>query len=165
VRTDFGTATSAAQRFVTAGTGGGAGDSEPPILGSLSLTNKVFAVASTVTPIAAAKRGTTLRFRVSEPGTATIAVQRASRGRKRGRKCVAPRKAPRGRKCTRWRKRATLRRNTASGLNSVPFSGRVGAGGITRRLAPGRYRFRVIARDVAGNKSDPASVRFRVVRR
>jgi hypothetical protein len=51
------------------------------------------------------------------------------------------------------------------GRNSVPFSGRVGASGITRRLGPGKHRFRVVARDAAGNRSNPATRRFRIVRR
>jgi hypothetical protein len=163
VRTDRGS-TSATARFTTLGP---PGDSEPPVLGSLSVTNKVFAVGGPFTPVAAAaKKGTTLRFRVSEAGTAVMAVQRARRGRKRGRKCVPPRKARReARKCTRWVTRFPLRRNTEAGLNSVPFSGRVTASGLKRKLGPGKHRFRVVARDAAGNRSDPATVAFRVVRR
>ena len=39
------------------------------------------------------------------------------------------------------------------------------ADGLTRRLKPGRHRFRAVVTDAAGNASEPSVKGFRVVRR
>jgi hypothetical protein len=144
-------------------------DTEPPVLGSLAVSAKRFRVGPGITAVAAAAavRGTTLSFRVSEAATARIAVQRGLPGRRKAGRCVAPSKARRSaRRCTRWTTRATLTRAVAAaGKVSVPFSGRIGSASLSKKLAPGRYRFRVVAADAAGNASDPATIRFRIVRR
>jgi hypothetical protein len=50
-----------------------------------------------------------------------------------------------------------------AGANRVRFSGRVLVRGRARALRPGRYRARLQAVDTAGNRSAPATIRFRVV--
>ena len=92
-------------------------DQTPPVLGTLRLTTRRFEVGRALTPLAAAApRGTTLRFKVSEPGTATIEVQRLRPGRRRAGRCLAPTNAlRRARRCTRARTFATLRRAVQAG--------------------------------------------------
>jgi hypothetical protein len=46
----------------------------------------------------------------------------------------------------------------------VPFSGRIGTRALSKRLTVGRYRFRVVAADAAGNPSEPVTIAFRIVR-
>jgi hypothetical protein len=60
----------------------------------------------------------------------------------------------------RWVKVGSIRRRAASGPGIVRFRGRFGA----RPLAPGRYRV-VVRAEHGGQRSGPARMRFRVVRR
>ncbi len=93
----------------------------------------------------------------------TIAVQRRTIGRRRGRRCrKATRRNRRSRRCVRYvRVRLrTLVRNQRAGRRSVVFTGRV----RRRKLGPGRYRFVLAARDPSGNLSARRTKRFRVVR-
>jgi hypothetical protein len=91
-------------------------------------------VPPTVSRLRLARR--VLRFRLSEAGPVTIAIQR----RRRPRRVHV----------------ATLRRPGVAGPNRV----RLG-----RRLSkPGRYRVTVRAADAAGNASRPVAVRFRIRR-
>jgi hypothetical protein len=154
-----GSSTGPTLTFVTPNT-----DFTAPILGGLRLSRTRFAVGRAFTPLAAAPRGTVLSFRSSEAGTATIVVQKAQPGRRKGRRCVPPRRAPNGRRCTRWKTAVSLTRTASSGTTRVPFSGRVGTRSLSRVLRPGRYRFRVAVKDKASNRSEPAVIGFRVVR-
>ena len=142
-------------------------DRTPPVLGSLKLTSRRFTVGRALTPLAAAaRRGTTLRFKVSEAGTATIKVQRLRPGRRRAGRCVAPTNGLlHARRCTRARTFATLRRAVQAGSVTVPFSGRIGTANLSRRLPIGSYRFAVRATDNAGNRSDQETIGFAVVTR
>lgn len=143
---------------------GAAPDTVAPVLSSLSVTNRRFAVATGRTPtVAAAKKGTRFRFRLSERATVTITISRALAGRRVGRSCRKPTRALRKRKrCTRHvRVGALTRRDVAAGAVSVAFTGRIGS----KRLVRGRYRASVTARDAAGNRSSARTVMFTVVRR
>jgi hypothetical protein len=142
-------------------------DRTPPVLGSLRLTTRRFAVGKALTPLAAASpRGTTLRFKVSEPGSATIEVQRLRPGRRRAGRCVAPTNVlRRARRCTRTKTFATLRRAVQVGTVTVPFSGRIGTSNLARRQPTGSYRFTVRTVDNAGNRSDRETIGFTVVKR
>jgi CSLREA domain-containing protein len=88
-------------------------------------------------------RRTTFRFTLSEAARVSLRIQRRSAGR--------------------WVTVRKLLRSAAAGGNSVRFSGRVLARGRARTLRPGRYRARLQAVDAAGNRSAPATIRFRVV--
>ena len=83
-----------------------------------------------------ARRGTTIRYRLSEAAAVTIGVQR----RVRGRRFV--------------RATATLRRVGKAGVNKVRFTGRVRG----KRLRRGVHRFVLVAQDgrpeVAGDPFD-----------
>jgi PKD domain len=101
------------------------------------------------------------RFRLSERARVRIAIQRGLAGRRTGRRCVAPGRAPKGaRRCTRWRRLVVLRKLAAPGPNSVRFAGKV----RDRPLRAGRYRALATATDGVGNISRPRSARFRAVR-
>jgi hypothetical protein len=68
----------------------------------------------------------------------------------------------RGRSCTRYVPvRGSFRHRDEAGPNTLTFRGRVGG----RRLALGRYLLTAVARDAAGNRSQPVRRRFRIVRR
>jgi hypothetical protein len=146
---------------------GAAADALAPELASFAVTNKRFVVGPRATPVSAGSRrtptGTTFRFRLSEPATATLTIDRLLAGRKVGNKCKPPsRKLRKRRKCTRLVRAGTLtRRNLPAGANSVPFSGRIGK----KKLAVGSYQTSIVATDTAGNKSRPRTLKFTIVRR
>jgi hypothetical protein len=138
-----------------------------PTLSALRETNAVFAVCPASTPptgVTAArrqKRGTVLSFRLDQPATVRIAVQRLPPGSARRSPLQArPPGLRRYRHCTRTLKLATLRRSAHVGRNKVPFSGRLRG----KALRPGRYRAVFTATDSAGS-SAPKGLSFRIVRR
>jgi hypothetical protein len=136
-------------------------DTLAPTVTSLSLTNKVFAVAAGATPRAAVKKGTSFRYSVSEAGRARFTIQRALPGRKVGRRCVKPTRSLRKkRRCTRYKTVGTLTRNAAAGVNSLAFTGRIGRKALRR----GPHRARLVVTDGANNRSTPRSVTFRIVK-
>ena len=137
-------------------------DTRAPRLLRVSVAPKTFRVGSAATAVAARRQaGTTFRYRLLERAQVRIAIARVVGGRRAGRRCVAPRRAPRGaRRCSRRLGIGVLLRDGRRGSNSVPFSGRLGAGA----LAPGRYLATLSATDAAGNRSRPVRLRFTVVR-
>ena len=147
----------------TAPFGAAAEDKVAPVLSKVSLSRKRFRAGPKGTPVTvAAKRGTTLRFTLSEAATVRIGVQRAGKGRRKGGKCVKPTKAlRRAKRCTRFAAVRTLTRKGAAGANRVAFSGRIGK----RKLKRGKYRMALRATDAAGNRSAVRRVGFRIVRR
>ncbi len=124
-----------------------------------------FAVGRRSTALSAKLRhGSTLRFKLSERARVTVSFQRGVRGRRKGRRCVAPRAAPGGRRCTRFvraRRARSLRRKGRAGANKVRFSGRLRG----RRLRPGLYRAVLRATDTGGLKAKPRRAPFRIVAR
>lgn len=161
------------------GAGGGGGtppvggrDTTAPRLGALRLSPASFAVASGATAKVAGsargrrapKRGTTIRFTLSEAARVTLTVERRAAGRRSGRRCVAPTaklRRARARACTRFVVAGTLMRGSGrQGANAVAFSGRIGR----RALTAGRYRVTATAADAAGNRAAAIRAAFRVVR-
>ena len=139
-------------------------DVTAPVVSRLALTNTTFAVARGATPIAAAaRRGTRVRYTLSEPATVTFAISRARPGRRVAGRCRRPTRANRGRRrCTRYVKVGrTIRRASPAGRSTLRFTGRIGR----RALRPGRHRMAVAATDGAGNSSRARRLRFRIVRR
>jgi subtilisin family serine protease len=109
-----------------------------------------------------ARRGTRVRFSLSQPAWVTFRVQKAARGRRAGRRCARPRRSNRRRRrCTRW---VTLRgsfiRAGKPGRNSFKFRGRLRG----HRLRRGRYRLRARATNVAKSRSVPKTKGFRIIR-
>ena len=146
-----------------------------PSLGKVSMTNTVFApvaagAASPHRARARVKRGTTFRYRLSEPATVSIAIERRARGvraraRARGR-CVAPRhnraraKKHKGKPCIRWVRAGRLKALQGAGSQKLPFSGRFKG----KALKPGRYRARAVAKDSGAARSRERRISFRIVR-
>ncbi|MDW5594875.1 VCBS repeat-containing protein [Conexibacter stalactiti] len=161
------------------GGGGGGGGGVPPAratdrtaprLSALRLSPTSFAVASGATAQTAArgrrapKRGTTIRFTLSEAARVTLTVERRAAGRRSGRRCVAPTaklRRARAKPCTRFVAAGSLvRGNSRQGVNAVAFSGRIGR----RALPVGRYRLTATAADAAGNRAAAIRSAFTVVR-
>jgi Tol biopolymer transport system component len=144
-------------------------DTTPPVLRSVSLSRTRFRVAKAATKISAAKkrklpgRGTTLRFKSSEAATLSIRIERVLPGRKAGkgrkRTCKPVRHPVKRGRCTAFKRRATLTRSVKAGNGRVALSGRIGK----RRMAAGRYRLTLTARDAAGNVSKPVRRSFTIV--
>lgn len=131
--------------------GGSVADTTAPVLGGLSLTHRVFAIASGLTALAAAHpKGTVIRLTVSEAATVALKVQRA---------------VPAHRRRTRYVAVATLTRGVLAGRSAIRFTGRIGTAALSKTLRPGRYRLIAVATDAAGNRSDPERTSFTVVRR
>jgi hypothetical protein len=89
-----------------------------------------------------ARRGTHLRFTLSERAGLAITIKR------------------RAARSARPVKVATLRRTQAAGAVSVTIKKRIGRA----RLRPGRYTATILATDAAGNRSRAYRVKFTVMR-
>jgi DNA-binding beta-propeller fold protein YncE len=100
-------------------------------------------------------RSTTLGFRLSEPATVTLALDRARAGRRPKGKACSPR-AKRGRRCRAWSRARTISRSFSGGEHGITVR--------ARGLRPGRYRTVLSATDRVGNKSPRRTLGLRVVR-
>jgi hypothetical protein len=107
-----------------------------------------------------ARRGR-ISYRLSERAAVTFTLERSRPGRRRGRRCVAPSRAPRGRRCRRFVVRGTFTHAGRAGDNARSLPVRLRG----RRLAAGRYRLRARARDAAGNRSPTKRARVTLRRR
>jgi hypothetical protein len=153
---------------VTVTTAGGTGtgsytypDSVSPGISLLTLAPARFSAANSGPSLIAATVGTQVIYELSEPATTRFTVQRAHRGRRKGRRCVPTRRAPKGRKCTRYKTvRGSFSHAGSAGLNRFRFMGRLRG----RALKPGKYRLVAIATDQAGNRSKPRRRGFKIVR-
>ncbi|MDX6698842.1 MAG: hypothetical protein QOE65_2239 [Solirubrobacteraceae bacterium] len=148
------------------GGGGGGGLDPAPDLSAASLTARRFAVAPGATAltgrVAATRRGTAIRFTLSENARVRIVVQGSAAGRRVGGRCVAASRRNRARPaCVRWLAAGALTRDAKAGRNRVGFTGRVGS----RALRPGYYRLRLQATDGAGGRSPVRTLTFRIVAR
>jgi DNA-binding beta-propeller fold protein YncE len=144
----------------------GSADTTAPVISAFSLSNKRFRVGPGRTAIAAAqraRRGTKLRFTLSERADVSISIQRRLPGRRVGSRCRKPTRKLRGRRhCIRYGSaRVLTRRDRDAGRNSISFSGRIGR----KALARGSYRVTVVATDDAGNRSKARRALFSLVRR
>jgi CSLREA domain-containing protein len=119
-------------------------DVTAPRIADALATNPVFAVSLRAAAAGRVRTGTAFRFTLSEAARVSLRIARKPPGRG-------------------WRGVRTFFRDGAAGSNTIRFSGRVLVGGRPRALPPGRYRVRLQAADGAGNRSAPATIRFRVV--
>ncbi len=138
-------------------------DNIAPKISGFRLAAGRFRAASKGSSIDTALAGTQVSYRLSEAGRAKFTVERAAKGRKKGRRCVAPtRKNRKARRCTRYlRLKGSFSRTSKYGLNSFHFTGRLRG----KRLRPGRYRLVMVATDASANRSKPKRAAFRVVLR
>jgi hypothetical protein len=130
---------------------------------SFTLSRTAFAAFSSGPSVRAARaRGTVVTYRLSEPATVTLRVQRLRAGRRVSGRCVAKTRSNRTEpRCQRYRTlRGRIRRTGETGLSKFRFSGRLAG----RTLNPGRYRLVAKAEDAGANKSKPERRRFRIIR-
>jgi hypothetical protein len=133
-------------------------DTVAPTISGLRLTRRRFAVGPRPTPLVArARRGSELRFSLSEPARVRIRIERLITGHRRRGRCLT--RAHSGRRCTIEQPVGTLTRTLPAGAARIPFSGRLGR----KRLRPGRYRLTATATDAAGNRSRPAAATFTIM--
>ena len=139
-------------------------DTIAPSIPSLALGSKTFRAAAKGGSVARKARpvGTKVSYKLSEAASAKFTVERALKGRKKGKKCVAPNSHNRhAKRCARYRRlKGSFTRASTAGANSFRFTGRLRG----KKLSPGRYRLVMVATDAAGNKSKPKRA-FRIVRR
>jgi hypothetical protein len=133
----------------------------------LNETNRVFTVGRTSTALTGHtaatrhKRGTVFLFRLDQPASMKVVIQRLDRGRRVGRVCRPDTRALRSRpRCTRAVRVTTLTRTARILLNKLPFTGRIRG----RALKPARYRAIFTAIDAAG-ASRPRALIFTIVTR
>jgi hypothetical protein len=135
-------------------------DTTRPTVSHLRSSNRKFAPKGA--PKGKSKRGTTFSFTLSEAAAVKITIAQLVDGRRVKRKCVKPTRKNRTKPhCKRAVKKGTLSFAGKAGSNKRAFSGRLRG----RKLKPGLYQATLVATDAAGNRSKPAKVRFRVVRR
>jgi DNA-binding beta-propeller fold protein YncE len=137
-------------------------DNLPPELKKLKLKPNRFKAAKKG-PSVTVKGKPKVSFNLGETATVRFSVERALSGRRAGKRCVKPTRANRAKKhCTRYRKlRGSFTREGTTGANSFRFTGRLAG----HSLKPGRYRLTAVATDGTGNRSQPAKVRFSILRR
>ena len=121
----------------------GSPDARRPSLSGLSLSRRRFSVSRRSR--AGARRGTSFRYRLSEPARLRVEIRR--RTRRGGR--------------ARYRRVGEVAARGTTGANETPFSGRIRG----RALPSGSYRAVLTARDCAGRRSGPRRVDFRVTAR
>ena len=108
---------------------------------------------------AAARKGATISYELSQPARVTFAVDHGLLGRRSRGKCRKPtRRNRRGRPCRRYKRmRGGLAQTGVQGANSLPFRGRLRG----KRLKAGHYRLIAAASGYAGT-SRRATRYFRV---
>jgi hypothetical protein len=151
-------------------------------LDAFALTRRTFARATTATALAAnaayvapkkakkkaAKKGTTITYKLSAPATVTIVVERFTVGRRAGgyaNPCVkasAKLKKKKAKSCVLYTKVTMLKRvHKSAGAKKVAFSGRAGG----KALPVGSYRLRAKAAAGAGTASAERRTSFKIVKR
>lgn len=124
-------------------------DTIAPRILTMSLTRQAFT----------RRRGTVLRYSISESSKLVFSIQRRVAGRRVGKQCRPTRRsAANGRRCLAYRTVGRLTDDPAKLSNRLTFRG--ARARVARRA--GIYRFRGVATDRAGNHSAPRTVAFRV---
>jgi hypothetical protein len=122
-------------------------DRTAPAFSALDLTRHSFR----------ARRGTTVRYELTEAATVTFRIQRRTGGRRVNGRCVKRKRSNRTKpRCVRYvRAGAPQTRQATAGANRLRLR--------TRRLKAGPYRLLVTAVDEAGNRSARTRIAFRVL--
>jgi hypothetical protein len=109
----------------------------------------------------AARTGTTIVYRLSEPARVVFTVQKYRKLSKACRRKLAVNRHRTGLRCRRWISlKGRFAKASVAGPNSIRFTGRL----KRRPLRPGSYRLVITARDKAGNAARPQRPKFRIVR-
>ena len=85
-------------------------------------------------------------MRLSEAASLRVTIEKRTSGKRKGKKCLAPRRAA-GQACVRYVKVRSLRKAGKAGDNTVSMG---------KKLKPARYRVSLVAVDKAGNRSATA---------
>jgi hypothetical protein len=130
-----------------------------PDLNSLHLSPRSFKSARKGGSVTVTATGTMIEYLASRPATTTFTVARAAAGRRRGSRCLPPRRRRGGRKCTRWvGVRGSFSHAAGAGANRFGFSGRIG----NRALRRGRYKLSAQARNAANVTGQADAARFHI---
>jgi hypothetical protein len=133
-------------------------DKIAPVISAFVVSPSTFQAANTGPAFVAAVGGRVV-YRLSEPSRVTFTVQRKAAGRKKGKRCVAPNRAPHGKRCNRFTAvRGNFGVDGVAGLNTFRFMARLGG----KALKPGNHVLVAVARDAAGNSSKPVRHPFRI---
>jgi hypothetical protein len=139
-------------------------DVTAPKIDYIRLSGTVFRAAPRGRPFQAARApiGTTVTFKLSEPGSVRFTIDRSSSGRKVGGRCVRRTRANSNRAtCKRWTAmKGSFTVVGRKGVNKIVLRGRIGG----RTLAPGSYRLNARETDLAANRSATRRTAFRIVR-
>jgi hypothetical protein len=154
---------------------------EPPEITKPSISPNVFAVDPNGTPAdARPKRGTTIRYTLSEDATVTFKAENQTKGRLVHGKCQRlSKKNRKHRGCLRFKTAGFFAQNGVSGPNKLNWSGKVlkwppnnpkgrdppDTLNSRRWLRPGTYRLTLQATDGSGQSSTVKRLGFKVVRR
>jgi streptogramin lyase len=100
----------------------------------------------------------TLRFTLSEPGTATLVLSRRAAGKRRGKACVkATHKLRKAKRCTRLVRIRTISTAATAGVNTIRIK--------TRSLRKGGYRAALTVSDAVGNRAAPITRKFKITKK
>jgi len=91
--------------------------------------------------------------RLSEAASLRVTIEKRTAGKRKGKKCLAPKKGRSGKKCVRYVKVRSFRKAGKAGDNTVSMG---------KKLAPASYRLSLAAVDTAGNRSATAKKGFTV---
>jgi hypothetical protein len=110
---------------------------------------------------AAARKGATISYELTQPARVSFALDRGLLGRRSRGKCRKPTRRNRhGRACRRYKRmRGSFAQSGVAGANSLPFKGRLRG----KRLKAGHYRLIAVAGGYAGN-SRRGTRYFRVIK-
>jgi hypothetical protein len=126
---------------------------------ALAIHPKSFLAASHGGSIATAT-GTQISYTDTQPAITTFTVQRPAPGVMHDGKCVKPSRAlHKGKPCTRYLAVGGFHHHDVAGKKRFRFTGRVKG----RKLSPGRYRLRAVARGPGGQPGPPAFTNFRIL--
>jgi hypothetical protein len=137
--------------------------STPPTVTHARQSNRVWRErGAPVTPSHKLPVGTAFSFILNEEAGVSFAFTQSLGGRKVNGRCVGPTNNNRNDPaCTRVVTRGTLSFAGHTGLNRVSFKGRLST---SNELKPGRYTLVITAKNASGQRSQPRSLRFRIVK-
>ena len=92
-------------------------------------------------------------MRLSEAASLRVTIERRTYGKRKGKKCLAPKRGRKGKRCVRYVKVRSLRKAGKAGANTMSLG---------KKLKAARYRVSLVAVDTAGNRSATARKGFTV---
>jgi CSLREA domain-containing protein len=124
-------------------------------------TRPVLTLLKVVPGIFRARKGTTIRFELSEAATVAFRFDRVVNGVRVKGSCLPRVRGRRGRLCTRYVPlKGEVLALAKAGANRIPFAGRLNG----RLLAPSAYRLRAQPKDSSGNVGKTVVNAFRIRR-